>query len=149
MIPFKMMDLSKLLNMTRFLSLHNCKLPLVNADEWRSSRIYIRLKQFGRWFNLDQNNNPLSIIIINNIDHIDYVNRIGNRSCEQYIRARTPCYGCILGYPRCYDNLTKKWLKMMTTVHWSTNNSKTIVVSSLKKAYPSEGVSTLNVAGKV
>ena len=38
---------------------------------------------------------------------------------------------------------------MTTTVHLSTNNSKTRVVASLKKAYPSEGVSTLNMAGKV
>ena len=56
---------------------------------------------------------------------------------------------CILGYPRCYDNLTKKWPKMTTAVHLSTNNSKMKVVASLKKAYPSEGVSTLNMAGKV
>ncbi len=38
---------------------------------------------------------------------------------------------------------------MATAVHLSTDNSKTKVVSSLKKAYPSEEVSTLNVAGKV
>jgi hypothetical protein len=56
---------------------------------------------------------------------------------------------CILGYPHFYDNLTKKWPKMTTAVHLSADNSKTKVVSSLKKAYPSEGVSTLNVAGKV
>jgi hypothetical protein len=56
---------------------------------------------------------------------------------------------CILGYPCRYDSLTKKWPKMTTAVHLSANNSKTKVVSSLKKAYPSEGVSTLNVAGKI
>ncbi len=56
---------------------------------------------------------------------------------------------CILGYPRFYDNLTTKWPKMATAVHLLTDNSKTKVVSSLKKAYPSEGVSTLNVAGNV
>ena len=38
---------------------------------------------------------------------------------------------------------------MATAVYLSTDNSITKVVSSLKKAYPSEGVSTLNVAGKV
>ena len=38
---------------------------------------------------------------------------------------------------------------MTTAVHLSTNNSKMKVVASLKKAYSSEGVSTLNVAGKV
>ena len=39
----------------------------------------------------------------------------------------------------------KKWPKRTTAGHLSTN-SKTKVVASLKKAYPSEGVSTLNVA---
>ena len=38
---------------------------------------------------------------------------------------------------------------MAPAVHLSTNSSKTEVVSSLKKAYFSEGVSTLNVADKV
>ena len=38
---------------------------------------------------------------------------------------------------------------MTTAVHSSTNNSKTEVVSSLKAAYSSEGVSTLNMAGKI
>ena len=37
----------------------------------------------------------------------------------------------------------------MTAVHLSTDNSEIKVVSSLKKAYSSEGVPTLNVASKV
>jgi hypothetical protein len=38
---------------------------------------------------------------------------------------------------------------MATAVHLWTNNSKTKVVSSLKKDHLGEGVSTLNVAGKI
>ena len=56
---------------------------------------------------------------------------------------------CILGQPRCYDNLSEKWLKMATAVHLLTDNSEIKVVSSLKKDYSSEGVPTLNVASKV
>ena len=38
----------------------------------------------------------------------------------------------------------------MTTAHLSTNNrKKTKILSNLKKAYSSEGVPTLNVAGKL
>ena len=55
---------------------------------------------------------------------------------------------CILGLLHCYDNLSIKWSTMMTTPHLSTNNSKTKVLSSLK-AYPSEGVPNLNMAGQV
>jgi UDP-2,3-diacylglucosamine pyrophosphatase LpxH len=53
----------------------------------------------------------------------------------------------IIGYLHCYDNLSKKWPKMTTAVHFFTNNSQTKVVSSLKD-YSSEGLSTVNVAGK-
>ena len=38
---------------------------------------------------------------------------------------------------------------MTTAPHLSTNNSKTKVLSNLKLAYSSDGVSTLNMAGKV
>ena len=55
----------------------------------------------------------------------------------------------ILGQPRCYDNLSQKWSKMMIVVHLSTDNSETEVVPSLKKAYSSDGVPTLNMASKV
>ena len=37
---------------------------------------------------------------------------------------------------------------MATAVHLSTNSSEITVVSNLNKAYPSEGVPTLNVASK-
>ena len=56
---------------------------------------------------------------------------------------------CILGYTRCYDNLSKKRPKTGTAVHLSTNSSEITVVSNLNKAYSSEGVPTLNVASKV
>jgi hypothetical protein len=77
---------------------------------------------------------------------IDHINGIGNHSREQYIRTRTPCYGL---HPWISPLLWQFDQKMTTAVHLSTNNRKTKVVSSLKKAYPSEGVSTLNAAGKV
>ena len=71
---------------------------------------------------------------------------VSNRTCM-----RTPIrvIVCILGQPRCYDNLSQKWPKITTTVHLSIGNSETEVVSSLKKAYSSEGVPTLSVASKV
>ena len=56
---------------------------------------------------------------------------------------------CILGWTRCYDDLSKKWSKMATAVHLSTNSSEITLASNLDKAYSSEGVPTLNVASKV
>ena len=45
----------------------------------------------------------------------------------------------------CYDNLSKKWPKMATAVHLSTNSSETIVVSNLNKAYSSEVYEVYNI----
>ena len=39
--------------------------------------------------------------------------------------------------------------KIMTTAHLTTDNRETDVLSSLKKSYFSEGVSTLNVDSKI
>jgi hypothetical protein len=67
-------------------------------------------------------------------------------SREQYIRARTPCYGL---HPWIAPLLWQFDQKMATAVHLPTNNSKIKVVSSLKKDCWGEGVSALNVAGEV
>ena len=80
---------------------------------------------------------------------IDYVNGIGNCSREQQnirIHVRVCALRvmvCILGQTRCYDNLSKKWPKMATAVHLSTNSSEITVVSNLNEAYSSDGVPTL------
>ena len=52
---------------------------------------------------------------------------------------------CILGLPRCYDSLSQKWPKMTT----DNSDSETKSISSLKMAYSSEGVSTLNMDSEV
>ena len=133
---------------------------LHTAGLWLYS-VYDGLRQGGhchsksmRW---DCNNNIIIIFIFripagNMFDHRYY--RLRKRDWKlltwaiERVRALRVIV-CILGYPRFYDNLTKEWPKMATAVYLSTDNSITKVVSSLKKAYPSEGVSTLNVAGKV
>ena len=75
------------------------------------------------------------------IDIRDYVNGIGNRSREPYIRERTPCYSL---HPVANQKLTTKWPKIGTAAPLSINTSKTEQVPSLSQAYSSEGVISLN-----
>ena len=93
----------------------------------------------------------LSMRLRHIIDNIDHIYKQGWKLLTwaiQCVRALQNIV-CILGKPHCYDNLSQKWPKTMTTVHLSTDSSETEVVSSLKKAYSREGIPTLNVASKV